>query len=226
MEQAEAAAATAKKLSVNLAKPGRCQARSSPRPAFPRRDRHQARERPPKGVQRTRAARPRARPLGVNFLFRPAGRAAEPPGGAYSNAKGQTGGGRTPHRSKSPERTRCARQVAGLAKSTRYVDLFQLSGLGLITREKGQWQQGHVQHRRRRGDRNPDLRPRETRVREIRAALARGCKFLAQKAVEDRSEAREASPIAQLTGSPAVISAKSCRCTPSSAKKPCGATTR
>ena len=40
------------------------QARSGPRPAFPCRDRRQARERPPKRVQRARAACPRAGPLG------------------------------------------------------------------------------------------------------------------------------------------------------------------
>ena len=104
---------------------GDAQARSSPRPAFPCRDRRQARERPPKGVQRARAARPRAGPLGSRSFFRPAGRAAEPAGAYSRHAQGRTGGGRTPHRSPNrPKETRCARQVPRTRRSRRAMSIF------------------------------------------------------------------------------------------------------
>jgi outer membrane protein TolC len=81
----------------------------------------------------------------------------------------------------------------GLAQSTRYVDLFQLSGLGLITRENVNGDKVTFNTAGAGGAIEiPIFDLGETRVRESEQRWLEAVNLLAQKAVEVRSEAREA----------------------------------
>jgi outer membrane protein TolC len=81
----------------------------------------------------------------------------------------------------------------GLAESTRYVDLFQLSGLGLITRENVNGDKVTFNTAGAGGAIEiPIFDLGETRVRESEQRWLEAVNLLAQKAVEVRSEAREA----------------------------------
>ena len=87
---------------------------------------------------------------------------------------------RSPSRSDSPS-------------STRYVDLFQLSGLGLITRENVNGDRVTFNTAGAGGAIEiPIFDLGETRVRESEQRWLEAVNLLAQKAVEVRSEAREA----------------------------------
>ena len=81
----------------------------------------------------------------------------------------------------------------GLAQSTRYVDLFQLSGQGLITRENVNGDKVTFNTAGAGGAIEiPIFDLGETRVRESEQRWLEAVNLLAQKAVEVRSEAREA----------------------------------
>jgi outer membrane protein TolC len=81
----------------------------------------------------------------------------------------------------------------GLAESTRYVALFQLSGLGLITRENVNGEKVTFNTAGAGGTIEiPIFDLGETRVRESEQRWLEAVNLLVQKAVEVRSEAREA----------------------------------
>ena len=179
MEQAEAAAATAAKLSRQLGETG----------AMPKLD--QARDQlfhaeiaAKLASARQKASSERERLVralglwGADLSFVLPDALPSSAGANSRHAQGRTGGGRTPHRSPNrPKETRCARQVARTRRVDALCRSFPAIGAGFDHAGKRQWRQGHVQHRRRRrGDRNPDLRPWRNARPRIRAALARGCK--------------------------------------------------